>query len=99
MSVAGTAQDVKDHIQRAEEQARHAVRNISPWIVRSARAGLVAKGSVYLVIGWIALQAAIVGGRHFVDQRGALRDVLHHTFGTIMLAALTVGVFAFTAWS
>jgi hypothetical protein len=98
MSVAGTAQDVKDHIQRVEEHARDAVRKVSPWIVRAARVGLVAKGCVYLVIGWIALQTAIVGGRHVVDQRGALRDVFHHTFGTVMLAALAVGLFAFMAW-
>jgi hypothetical protein len=99
MSVAGTAQDVKDHLQRAETQARQAVRKVSPWIARFARFGLVAKGFVYLVIGWLALRVAIIGGGKFVDQRGAMRDVLHHTFGTVMLALLALGLFGFMTWT
>jgi hypothetical protein len=98
MSVAGTAQDVKDHIRRAETQARDAVRGVSPWIARIGRFGLVAKGFVYVVIGWLALRVAIIGGGKFVDQRGAMRDVLHHTFGTVLLGALAVGLFGFMTW-
>jgi hypothetical protein len=98
MSVAGTAQDVKDHIRRAETQAREAVRKVSPWIARFARFGLIAKGFVYLVIGWLALRVAIIGGGKFVDQRGAMRDVLHHAFGTVMLALLAAGLFGFMTW-
>lgn len=98
MSIAGNAQHVKHHIQRAEAEARQAVRKVSPWIERFARFGLVAKGFVYLVIGWLALRVAIIGGGKFVDQRGAMRDVLHHTFGTVMLALLAVGLFGFTTW-
>jgi hypothetical protein len=98
MDRAGAATDVKASLQRAEAHARHAVRKASPWVGLLGRFGLVAKGCVYVVIGWIALQAAIHDGGHVVDQRGALRQVFQHTFGTIMLAALTVGLFGYMTW-
>jgi hypothetical protein len=95
MSTAGAAQDVKQHLQKAEARARQAVRPVSPWIEGAGRLGLIARGFVYVVIGWLALRVAVIGGGKFVDQRGALRDVLHHTFGTAMLAVLAVGLFGF----
>jgi hypothetical protein len=97
-TASAAAQDVKQHLQRAEADARDAVRKVSPWIERFARFGLVAKGFVYLVIGWLALRVALIGGGKLVDQRGAMRDVLHHTFGTVLLAILAVGLFGFMTW-
>src|SRR5690348_11909687 len=86
MTVSHAVQDMKDHLRHAEAEARVAVRKVSPWIARLARLGLVAKGFVYLVVGWLPLRVAIIGRGKFVDQRGAMRDVLHHIFGTVMLA-------------
>jgi hypothetical protein len=98
MSIAGAAREVKEEIRHVEAEARDAVRKVTPWIARLARLGLVAKGFVYLVIGWLALRVAIIGGGKFVNQIGAMRDVLHHTFGTVMLAVLAVGVFGLMLW-
>ena len=44
-----------------------------------ARLGLAARGTIYLLIGWLALLLA-QGKRHSeADQRGAMQEVAGHT--------------------
>src|SRR4051794_26256345 len=98
MSTINAGTDINPQVQRLEAHARKAVRPASPWIVRLGRLGIVAKGLVYVIIGWLALQAAVYGGGRFPDQRGALQSVLRQPFGAFMLGLISAGLFGYMAW-
>ena len=64
-----------------------------------AHAGLVARGVIYLLIGWVALMLALGrGGRNEADQRGALETLAGKPYGSTMLWALFAGFLAYAAW-
>ena len=62
-----------------------------------ARTGLIARGLVYLAMGWLATLVA-AGGRAHVDQRGALSEVLAQPMGTAMVIAMAIGFAAYALW-
>jgi hypothetical protein len=98
MSSSGVQGDVRKHLNTLEVQARNAVRKASPWIERLGRFGLAAKGAVYVIVGWLALHAAVRGAMDVEDQQGAMRSVLRQPMGTVLLAVLACGLFAYTTW-
>jgi Domain of Unknown Function (DUF1206) len=63
-----------------------------------ARAGLVARGVIYLLIGWVALMLAIGHSNQEADQRGALMTLAGKHYGSTMLWALVVGFAAYALW-
>ena len=63
----------------------------------AARAGLTARGLVYLLIGVLALLVAR-GARAEVDQKGALAQVLAKPYGGWVVGALAVGFAAYSLW-
>jgi hypothetical protein len=68
-------------------------------IVLLGRAGLAARGIVYVTIGTLALMAALgVGGGKVVDQRGAIRAIGDSTFGPILLWGVAIGLAAYVLW-
>ena len=62
-----------------------------------ARFGLSARGAIYIVMGLLTLSVAN-GNREDVDQRGALREVLHAPFGTLLVVLLAVGFAGYSLW-
>lgn len=63
-----------------------------------ARAGLAARGLVYLLIGVLAfLLARGASGKH-ADQKGALAEVLSHAYGGALVAVLAFGFFGYAMW-
>ena len=63
-----------------------------------ARVGLVARGVIYLLIGWIALMLATGRSNAEADQRGALQTLAGQPAGGAMLWALAVGFAAYALW-
>jgi hypothetical protein len=63
----------------------------------AARAGLTARGLVYLLIGVLALLVAR-GARAEVDQKGALAQVLAKPFGGWVVGLLAVGFACYSLW-
>jgi len=63
-----------------------------------ARAGYVAKGLLYFVVGGIAARGAFSTGERPVDQRGAMKEVGHHGFGDVMLWVLGFGLVAYALY-
>ena len=59
-----------------------------------ARAGLVARGVVYAVIGVLALKLALGDGGKATSQQGALKTIGHGSFGTFLLVLLAIGLAA-----
>ena len=65
-----------------------------------ARAGYLTRGIVYMIVGWMAVQAAIAGGNpgKTTGAKGALLEVLGEPFGQIMLGLLAIGLIGYALW-
>jgi hypothetical protein len=69
-----------------------------PWIERLARAGYVAKGSVYILIGVLALQAAAGAGGRTTGATGVLQVILHQPLGRWLLWLIAIGLAGYALW-
>ena len=83
-------------IPRAENQARRASRTRAAHLL--ARAGLTARGIIYILIGWVATLVAIGRGSHEADQKGALQLLAGKPYGTVSLWLLAIGFAAYALW-
>jgi hypothetical protein len=62
------------------------------------RSGLVARGVLYLLIGWLAVQIGLGDGGHEADKQGALQTVADKPGGTAMLWLLAAGFAGLALW-
>jgi hypothetical protein len=85
-------------VESVKVHATGAVRDASPWIENLGRFGYAAKGVVYIIIGVLAVQAALGRGGGTTDQQGALARVAQAPFGQILLAVLTIGLLGYAVW-
>src|SRR5215210_3630784 len=65
------------HAGRIGNEAATRVRQASPWITALGRLGFACKGVVYLLIGTLAVQAALGRGGATTDAKGVLAQVLN----------------------
>jgi hypothetical protein len=63
-----------------------------------ARAGFVARGAMYALIGIIAVEIALGHSRQQADRSGAVRLVAATPFGSVILWLLVVGFAGMTLW-
>lgn len=70
----------------------------SPWVERLGRAGLVAKGLLYAVIGILAIKVALGGREQTPDKDGALNTIAQQPFGRGLLILLALGLSAYAFW-
>ncbi len=70
----------------------------SPAMKWLARAGFVARGIMYAVIGWIALQVAFGHSSQQADKNGALHELSSTPVGTFALWVLVIGFFGMALW-
>src|SRR5215212_4593255 len=93
--VAQNGSPIERHAERPTEKVSH-------WIERLARAGFragyVAYGVVYLLVGVLAMQAAFGGGAEAAGQQGALRSILVAPLGRVLLCIIALGLLSYTAW-
>src|SRR4051794_1947250 len=71
----------------------------SPVVDRLARIGFAARGTTYLLMGWIALQLGL--GHHpgtQANQRGAFQELARHPYGTWLLVAMIVGLLGYVIY-
>ena len=62
-----------------------------------ARVGYVARGSVFLILGYFCALAAYASTRP-LDSNDAFRSLLNKPLGGILLGAIAAGLFCFAAW-
>jgi len=67
-------------------------------IERIARFGYGARGIVYIVVGALALLAAIGQGGRAGDSKDALRAVLSGPFGAVLVGVIALGLAGFALW-
>jgi hypothetical protein len=64
----------------------------------AARAGLAARGVIYLLVGALALQIASGDGNQQADRGGALAELSQKPFGAVLLWALGLGLVGMALW-
>ena len=71
------------------------------WVVNLAKAGFIALGIVYCLVGALAFMAAFeVGGKEVqdTDQKGAFQLILEQPFGQVLLGLVALGLACYTIW-
>jgi hypothetical protein len=63
-----------------------------------ARFGYAARGVVHVVVGALALAAAIGSGGEATGSRGALHSLYTQPFGYVILAVIALGLLGYSAW-
>lgn len=84
----------------AQFQANQAAHHASPWVEWLARLGYAAKGVVYVLIGVIAVDAALTAGSgdQATGGSGALQSIADESWGQIVLGIIAVGLFGYVLW-
>jgi uncharacterized integral membrane protein len=88
MRTAGAAR-VRSRARRASD---------SPAARLLARAGLTARGVIYILIGWVAILVALGHSSHEADQAGALQLLAGKPYGAVSLWLLGFGFAAYALW-
>jgi hypothetical protein len=63
-----------------------------------ARAGLTARGVIYILVGWVALLVALGHSSGEADQQGALHLLAGKPYGLVSLWLLAIGFAAYALW-
>ena len=63
-----------------------------------ARAGLAARGAMYIIVGWIAVQVAFGHSGQQADKTGALQEVGATPVGGVLLWLLVIGFIGMALW-
>jgi len=64
----------------------------------AGRAGLLAKGAIYAIVGGLAIQIPLGLGGRAADRQGALRSLAGEPLGGAMLVALGLGFAGYALW-
>lgn len=62
-----------------------------------AKLGFAARGVVYILIGWFAVDAALRGGE-IADNQGAIGSMADEAFGPLMLGIVAAGLLGYAIW-
>lgn len=99
------AVEMEGRSARRQAAAKHPVREAraeaqagSGWYAFLARAGLVAKGISFGIVGVLAIKLALGNGGKATSRQGALQALAQHSFGKVLLILLAVGFAAYAIW-
>jgi hypothetical protein len=87
-----------DQLSRPLEEARRRGRSGSGWYAWVARAGLLAKGVSFGIVGALAVKLAAGHGGQATSREGALHALARETFGEVVLILLAIGFAAYALW-
>lgn len=69
-----------------------------PWFRALSRAGMAARGAIFLIIGILAIAVATDSGGTTTDQEGALAVLARQRFGEALLLLLAIGLACYALW-
>lgn len=81
---------------RGRGQAHRAAN--SKTVAAAARAGFVARGVIYVLIGVLSLRIAFFGGGKQADRGGAIAEIAQKPFGTVLLWLLGIALAGMSLW-
>lgn len=87
---------ISSRTTRASMSARRASE--SPAARALARVGLAARGVIYILIGWLAIEVALGLSARHPNQQGALHLLAGKSYGLITLWLLGIGFVAYSLW-
>jgi hypothetical protein len=80
-------------VMRPARRASH-----SPAAHFLARAGLTARGVIYILVGWVAVLVALGHSSREADQQGALHLLAGKSYGLVTLWLLGIGFAGYALW-
>jgi hypothetical protein len=83
-------------VRGAERAGEHVERTTAFEVL--ARAGFVARGVIYAVIGILAVKLAVGDGGKTTNQSGALRTIAQQPFGEVLLILVAIGLAGYSLW-
>ncbi|NNE01069.1 MAG: DUF1206 domain-containing protein [Pirellulaceae bacterium] len=98
MSTSEAAQQPNSHGESWHGFKTRRLPDVPSWIEPLGRAGHIAKGVVYAVIGILSFKLAIGAGGEISGSREAVRSLGEQPFGRVMLGIVAVGLLGYTAW-
>jgi hypothetical protein len=84
--------------REVQHHARRAAHESAPWVQRLARMGYAAKGIVYVIVGFIAADAAFSPAENVEGTHGALSTILRQPFGKVLLGIMALGLAGYVLW-
>ena len=63
-----------------------------------ARAGFLARGVIYGIIGVLAVKLAVGAGGKTTNQQGAMRTIAEQPFGKVLLILVAIGLGGYALW-
>jgi hypothetical protein len=63
-----------------------------------ARAGILARGVIYAIIGVLAIKLALGDGGETTNQNGALHTIAEQPFGKALLILMAIGLAGYASW-
>ena len=94
----GLARDGRQALRQSQRATRRRAATGTGWYAVVARAGLVAKGASFAIVGLLAVELAVGGSGKVTDRGGALQAVAQHWYGKALLVALAFGFAAYAIW-
>jgi Domain of Unknown Function (DUF1206) len=92
----GLGAGTSHHTNQAEAAAKRA--GDSHWIDRLARLGLAARGLIYVMVGYFALQIAFGHSSRQASRNGAFHAIASKSWGPALLWVLAIGFFGYALW-
>ena len=91
-------QQGEEFVSRKAEKTRAKAESGTGWYAGTARAGLVAKGISYALVGALAVAVAVGHGGKATSRTGALATIADESWGTVVLVVLAFGFAAYALW-
>lgn len=88
--------DLRGHVLHAEQAPKRVAAN--PFYRYAARAGYVARGVLYVYMGYAATQIALTGGSRPADQKASLIAIAGFPLGKLVLVVGMVAIAAYSVW-
>lgn len=81
-----------------EEFKPRSLPPVPSWVEPLGRAGYIAKGIVYGIIGFLAFKLAIGAGGEIAGSREAIQTIGQQPYGRILLGIVALSLLGYTVW-